>query len=409
VRAFGQIPSMRGIAGRVALGLAALVFSIGLLELGVRAIFVLRTDPSIFFSGTRFDRVARAAPRLRTKDGAGRWDIGIRIDEHGIKRFVSGPFGHYSVYKPDSVRTVELANGEAYEITHNNFGFRGSDFARSKAPGAIRVITLGASSTFGYLDRDDETYPYHLEQALNARLFEQGCGGVRRFEVLNFGIPHLDSDQIRALFLAEVAGFQPDVVTFYEGANDTRRIERPAIQRALLDYARISLTLLYLSHLLETRLESFSANDFEIHLAGRPRQLVANVAAIARGCAFRGFRFVVATQQARSFIVPDERMNEVGYLEEVELVKARLASGERLDLAQLQFLLHAELMAALRAWATQRSVHLVDFIAGLERAERRDGLQSWVHLTSEANRVLASMLAEEIYPWVCGSSARLAR
>src|SRR5262249_13086620 len=83
------------------------------------------------------------------------------------------------------------------------------------SPGVTRVVTLGASSTFGFSDRDDETYPYYLEQFLN-----HDAHG-KRFEVINLGIPHLKSDQIAALFEQEALPLRPDVVTFYEGINDS--------------------------------------------------------------------------------------------------------------------------------------------------------------------------------------------
>ena len=39
----------------------------------------------------------------------------------------------------------------------------------------IRIVTLGASSTFVFHDRDNETYPYYLEQILNnvSKIYEE--------------------------------------------------------------------------------------------------------------------------------------------------------------------------------------------------------------------------------------------
>jgi len=55
----------------------------------------------------------------------------------------------------------------------------------------VRVVTLGASSTFGFHNRDDQTYPRQLENLLN-----QEARGSTRYEVINLGIPHLTSDEI---------------------------------------------------------------------------------------------------------------------------------------------------------------------------------------------------------------------
>ena len=97
-------------------------------------------------------------------------------------------------------------------------GFAVEKFDETKKPGVTRIITLGSSSTFGYYDRDNETYPYYLEQILNKALRSTG-----RFEVINLGIPHLRSEEILSLFQAEAIPLRPDVVTFYEGVNDAAR------------------------------------------------------------------------------------------------------------------------------------------------------------------------------------------
>jgi lysophospholipase L1-like esterase len=80
----------------------------------------------------------------------------------------------------------------------------------------VRVLTLGASSTFGFYDRDNETYPYYLQQFLN-----QHCISGPEFEVINFGIPHASSRMLATLFLNEGLPLNPDVVTFYQGRNDS--------------------------------------------------------------------------------------------------------------------------------------------------------------------------------------------
>src|SRR6185295_7016799 len=107
-----------------------------------------------------------------------------------------------------------------FPVRINNHGFRGGDFTIDKPPGTFRILTLGASSTFGYHDRDDETYPVLLERQLN-RTADDG----RRYEVINFGVPHATTDNTLALFLAEGVALSPDLVTFYEGANDAAVIE----------------------------------------------------------------------------------------------------------------------------------------------------------------------------------------
>jgi hypothetical protein len=58
-----------------------------------------------------------------------------------------------------------------------------------------------------------------LEQRLNKL-----CHGPKRFEVINFAIPDADAYEIRAMFVAEGLDLDPDVITFYEGRNDSARL-----------------------------------------------------------------------------------------------------------------------------------------------------------------------------------------
>src|SRR5262249_40456783 len=137
----------------------------------------------------------------------------------------------YSKYSPHEERyTYDADTGEVFRVTINGRGFRGADFADAKPPGTVRIVTLGASSTFGYHDPDDGTYPAILE-----RMLAEPCRGRARYQVINLAIPHLMSAEILSLFLAEAVSLEPDVVTFYEGMNDStpdddggpRRPDRP--------------------------------------------------------------------------------------------------------------------------------------------------------------------------------------
>lgn len=55
-----------------------------------------------------------------------------------------------------------------FRMTTNARGFRGPVLARAKPAGALRVVAVGNSSTFGWGVNDDETYPAQLEHALRA-------------------------------------------------------------------------------------------------------------------------------------------------------------------------------------------------------------------------------------------------
>jgi lysophospholipase L1-like esterase len=104
------------------------------------------------------------------------------------------------------------AGGQAYWST-NNLGLRGPDVSPRKAPGVIRIVCLGASTTEGVFNADDETYPHYLQ-----RLLDQANPG--QFEVINAGISGAILDDLIGLFLTRLAALEPDIVLFYEAHND---------------------------------------------------------------------------------------------------------------------------------------------------------------------------------------------
>ena len=112
----------------------------------------------------------------------------------------------------------------------------------------MRVLALGASSTFGYYSRDDQTYPFLLERELEAR-----CRDRQRYEVINLGIPHLDSPSIAALFQSEGAVLDPDVVTFYEGVNDTNAVVRKLERDRLALHRPVQVLLRHMTGVVPCR------------------------------------------------------------------------------------------------------------------------------------------------------------
>jgi len=97
----------------------------------------------------------------------------------------------------------------------NSLGFRGREFSAKKKLGIVRVVCLGASTTFdiGSLGTD-RPWPEVLEAELRHDL------GIESIEVLNLGIPGATSlDSLIDLQMRAIA-FQPDLVIVYQGHND---------------------------------------------------------------------------------------------------------------------------------------------------------------------------------------------
>jgi GDSL-like Lipase/Acylhydrolase family len=377
-----------------------------LLEGGARAIFAWKAGPSALVYGTP---LARAEIRREM-----RWDEMIAVEDKGTAELASeigsyskyhpGQYQSLSVEAPDKPATLLQPAGVAwYPVTANNHGFRGPDFDDAKAPGVARVITLGASSTYGYRNRNEETYPFYLQQHLNRALESRSCGDVRSFEVLNFGIPHLSSVNIHALFVAEGLALDPDVVTFYEGANETRRLQRKWYQRWLIGLSNYSVVALFLSTYWENQLETFTEADLRAQSEGKSDHFLKHVSGIADECKKHDVLFIVASQLARSVTLSRRYLADFTHAQEVELVENKLARGERLVMSEFLFLIHAEIMRSLEAWVKENDVPYVDIVRTFDEQRVRNQLLTWVHLTAKGNQLIAQELGDAILERFCTS------
>lgn len=331
-----------------------------------------------------------------------------------IPNLLENPVLSYTKYAPYQETVDHNDSGDVFDVHINGSGFRGPEFEREKKPGTLRVITLGASSTFGYHDRDDETYPHYLRDTLEQYLVHHNCGAYTAVEVINFGIPHHTSENIVALFEAEALPLHPDVVTFYEGINDAHQAVAPAsiagkakgalkgipLLTPLYTFLRSHMILVGLiADLNQSIATRYSSEEIEYHLAAKGSRFIRNLDRIRTVCRGKGILFVVATQQAKSGIIERENIKGVTYEQEVQLLREKLAGGGKVGLQERALLTHSVIMDSLRAWAHHNSLPLADVVRALD--EDRDVLITWVHLTPPGNRTIASVFARVILPNIC--------
>jgi lysophospholipase L1-like esterase len=367
---------------------AQLVF----IETGIRVLLAFHVGPRILFYGTE----------RRTKV--------VDPPPHNIGRAANSGSGYIKYFPNERKVDYKPETGEAFSVVMNSRGFRGREFTAEKPPGVTRIVTLGSSSTFGYRSKDDETYPFHLEEILNRQYPN------KRFEVINLGIPHLKSAQILALFYAEGLQLNPDFVTIYEGINDSGTLapvpsveaNLPRVPRQTLGERLASLEWLMRIYrgtrnislavaFVESFLNDSATHDesaVEKYLAERNRYFLANISAIRDECAKRGIEFIVVSQQARSLLLK-KPLKGITYDAEAEIVRNKLDTGRRrLTFNEVAFLRHHALNQEIRSWVASKYVRFVDAIAALDHD--RDVLLSWVHLTPRGNRLIAEAIAREV-------------
>ncbi len=117
-----------------------------------------------------------------------------------------------------------------YYCSTNADSFRGTvEYERQPAPGVVRIGTIGDSITFGYGVADDESYPAVLEQLLD----EHG-----EYEVINAGVHGFDSTKGLHALETRLLPYNPHIVTFCLGVNDTVSVP----EHAMIERARLYLT-----------------------------------------------------------------------------------------------------------------------------------------------------------------------
>jgi hypothetical protein len=401
--------------GRVAFVAYLIVTMALLLELTLRGYFALQVGPRVLAYGTPWYRNAFSEHR---KEELIKQHTRERVDWHKnestlntVSKHNDRKRGYFKFFPNETKYIKDIDSGKIFPVAINSHGFRGKDFSLSKPDDVIRVLTLGASSTFGFFNKDDETYPYLLEQRLNKL-----CHGSKRFEVINFAIPDAGSYEIRAMFIAEGLALDPDVITFYEGRNDSARLGPIDFRQAR--ESETSTGWLHGVWNATTRafiLARFVDEQFAAHthvLADNALGSLRNIGAttikwfflgldeIREAAERRNILFIVANQQANSkswFGIPAaQRIDQKGvtYSDEVAGIERILQRGEPISGYEFDFLIHARLMRDLRNWTKKNELPFVDIISLLD--QERQHLVSWVHLDAYANGLIADALADEI-------------
>jgi len=146
-----------------------------------------------------------------------------------LRQQICGPSSELRLPGYDDFFYFEPADGAPYptyrHLPHvhpagvfvsNNFGWRGHDVALNRPDGVIRIAFVGASTTIdGY--GVAFSHPELVEFWLNT--WAVATGRPYSFEVINAGRSGIDSTSIAAVVRQELVPVDPDLVVFYEGAN----------------------------------------------------------------------------------------------------------------------------------------------------------------------------------------------
>jgi len=115
------------------------------------------------------------------------------------------------------------STGVVETVRTNEHGLRrtGQSYTKTKPPGALRILLVGDSVTYGLWVREGETFGERLRALLAERM------APREVEVINAGVPGYSSWQGLAYFRRAGVAFEPDYATVCFGYNDQNPSEVP--------------------------------------------------------------------------------------------------------------------------------------------------------------------------------------
>lgn len=153
-------------------------------------------------------------------------------------------------YQPDEELGWILSPGQRtvtsvgrLPVRINAEGFRDDSLITPKPAGTIRIFALGASSTYGWGVRQEETYHQVLERVLNDSA--RAAGSRARFEVVNAGVIGYNLWQAERLMRRIAARYQPDgfivAYTFNDAWNRAGRLNEEERENILAGVRRKNL------------------------------------------------------------------------------------------------------------------------------------------------------------------------
>ena len=193
--------------------------------------------------------------------------------------------------------------GNRINIKINSLGFRGDEFSRTKRPDTIRIVCLGASTTFNAeVTSNHATWPHQLQQ-----LLRDAYPGVS-IEVINAAVGGYTSAENLRNLEYRVLPLDPDLVIYYEANNeivkDTREVavrkgisaqrQAPPLVAAISRYSLL-VDLVYKNAAILVRARDESARKLDAIPADLPTHFISVLDQMRAELDRRKVRMVLST------------------------------------------------------------------------------------------------------------------
>jgi len=313
---------------------------------------------------------------------------------------------NHHILKKDSDGTYKHQK-HIFNISINSLGFRGKEITLDKPPRVYRIVAIGDSITFGYVNDDEKTYPFLLEKRLHKR-------GFSHVQVINAGIEGSTIRQAHLWFEHDIARLSPDMAVISLGWNDFRncaQLGRRWRNDLLVDgfcYGkRFNNTMLHLTRYLSRKSAFFGGmrmlfSDFRPQHFGSPHH--DSKMALANDEFFKNYedemRKIVADLKAREIEV---RLILLSGLFQREYEDKRLRQifenfpGYKHAYPDY-FLARERLNVIIKRVGIDENAPVIDPNVRFEKEKEEEVFVDIVHLQDYGNELLAHSVSDAIIP-----------
>lgn len=142
-------------------------------------------------------------------------EAAVRLDD--LRRFGTPLLSPYRSQDELVIRDADGMHGRPNarfrKFVMNSLGLRGPPATPDRPAGVLRVVTAGASETFGLYESPGREYPRQLEDSLAVALPER-CRAIRS-QVLNAAFPGMTLPTVVQDIRLRIRRYDPDIVLYY--------------------------------------------------------------------------------------------------------------------------------------------------------------------------------------------------
>ncbi len=124
----------------------------------------------------------------------------------------------------------------------NNLGMRGPNVSPVADASTTRLVTLGASETFGLYEPEGMEFPRRLEACLNNRLQHVSASATKRVQVLNAGLPGFTIPTGLQDLALRLRRFGPSIALLYPSPPQYLEEERPRAAKPDSSFSRTTVS-----------------------------------------------------------------------------------------------------------------------------------------------------------------------